>query len=465
VEIIDAYQWMAFNAKALNRERYTMSSNRFTTNTRFKLLAGALMLGVGAMAGMTSIASAQSNTLVGGGSTLPAVGYVGIETQEADPTVQRQFTPSDDSLFGVYSLRAGNPVVSYCQSGSGAGKAILAMYEWPNNVQMACPGGNTPTGFGAPAAGRSDLAQANFAASDSPLTSADFGNYTAGHAGNLPVQLPAIAGSVAIALNKAGVPSYSLNLSDAQICGVFAGQITNWSTLTAGAVSGPIRVVFRSDGSGTTFALSNHLAAVCQAAGVGTASKHFIADQSFRNVVAQFNPTIPSTWIGVSGGPAVANSIYWTDGTIGYVEMVNALIAGPNFAGLNFAKVNGFDPSEFGAASVPVNVVFNQVINGVNASTGRPALAAISPVPTSQCIALVNPSDYANPSGYPIVAVSYLLGNMHGNGGDLAHTRGLLGSPYNTALRVNVGTIGAGLGLAYLSTTINQSKVDSCLVD
>jgi phosphate transport system substrate-binding protein len=445
-----------------------MSSKLSMANTRFKLLAGAIILGVATMA---STASAQSNTppdwrasaaqstLVGGGASLPSVGYVGTQAQEADPAVQRRFTPSDDSLFGAYSLQAGSAVTSYCQTGSGAGKNILANLS-PNNVQNACPGGGTPTGFGAPAAGRSDLAQANFAASDAPLTSADFGNYTAGHAGNLPVQLPAVAGAVAIAFNKAGVSS--LNLSDAQVCGVFAGTITDWSALTAGAVSGPIRVAFRSDGSGTTFAMSNHLAAVCQAAGVGSASQHFVADQAFTNAVAQLKPSIPSTWLGASGNPAVANAIAANAGTIGYVEAVNSLVAG-----LSFATVNNLSPfDDFGANPLPVNVVFNQIINGVNASTGRPALAAISPAPTSQCVALVNPSDYANPSsGYPIVAVSYLLGNMHGNGGDLAHTRGLLGSPYNTALRDSVFTIGAGTGLTYLSTTINQSKVDSCLVD
>ncbi len=71
-------------------------------------------------------------------------------------------------------------------------------------------------------------------------------------------------------------------------------------------------------------------------------------------------------------------------------------------------------------------------------------------------------------AGYPILAVSYLLGNSANNGADTTHVRGVLFSPYNTAVTDNVTTIGADTGLSYL--TINgmttaqiKNKINGCI--
>ena len=93
--------------------------------------------------------------------------------------------------------------------------------------------------------------------------------------------------------------------------------------------------------------------------------------------------------------------------------------------------------------------------------------STITGAPTTQCIALVQPDSYATqPTGqYPIVAISYLLGNAKGNGTDLAHTQLLLGAPYNSTVTGSVTSIGANTGLAFLSSPITSSQVSACLVN
>lgn len=442
----------------------------FNGNTRMKTLAGALVV---AMASVASAAYAGT-TLVGGGATLPAIGYGGDASH-------RLIAPASNSFLGVFSAQTGNPVTSYCQTGSGAGKNILAGVSG-TSVQNTCgpdfPSTVTVTGFSAgdPSIGRSDLTQPNFVGADSPLSIGDYNNYLANRSSSKPVQFPAVAGAVAIAFNKAGVDT--LNVTDAALCKVFAGTITTWQALALesgvtgipGSVTGPINVVFRSDGSGTTFGFSNHLSAVC----AGTASLHLVTDQAFSKVVSLYYPAtnstnqIPSNWIGQSGNPAVVNKILNTDGAIGYAEAANVSGA----LGL-FATVNGRDPqADFGSSKVVINstdVVYNQAINGANTTTGRPALADVSsPLPSTSCIALVKPDSYATqPStSYPIVAVSYLLGNSNNNGAtDAANVRKLLNAPYNSAITGSAAltTIGPGTGLSFLNASFSQ--IDSCIVN
>jgi phosphate transport system substrate-binding protein len=420
----------------------------FHGNARMKTLAGALVFGLA-----SASAAHAGTTLVGGGATLPALGYGGDVTH-------RLIAPTSNSLLGVYSAQSGNPQTSYCQTGSGAGKNILGGVSG-TSVQNGCPDGSTtPTGFGAATVGRTDLTQPNFAGADSPLTVTDYNNYVTNRSSSFPVQFPAVAGAIAIAFNKAGVSS--LSLTDSQVCQIFSGQITDWSQISS--ASGPINVVYRADGSGTTFGFSNHLSAACS----GTASQHFVTDQAFTNVVSKYFTTLPTGWIGQSGNANVVNTVLATDGTIGYAEAANLASSS------NYATVNGYDPLfDFGASNVIIptsSVVYNQAISGADATTGRPNVVAISGAPSTQCIALVKPSAYATggfAGNYPIIAVSYLLGNSNNNGADAANVRSLLGAPYNSAIvsNANLTTIGFGTGLAFLSTSFTQSKINGCIIN
>jgi phosphate transport system substrate-binding protein len=458
--------------------------NKFSTRT--KLLAGALAL---VLAG----ASHATGTLVGGGATLPSVGYVGTN---AATTSTLQFSGSgiaSGSLFGVYEAQTGNPAVSYCLTGSGAGKNILAggtIGSSSYSVQNACS--SSKLGFGAPAVSRTDLTQPNFAAADSPLAASDLANYqaTGAHGSSAwPTQFPVIAGAVGIGFNLldssgAQVTASEVNLSTVQVCKIFSGTITNWNdtglssafSLPSGRTipSTPINVQYRSDGSGTSFSLSNYLTNNCGSAGL---SHVFETNQTFGataggaggtpaagSVISNFFTTLPSNWNGVSGNTAVANAIAPStggNGNIGYVETANAVaLALPK---LQLASIAGKSPiTNFGSPLTITSaaVVYNEVISTTNATNGTAQLTAITSPPSTQCIALVPPADYAvagskggivPSTSYPIVAISYFLGNAQSNGTDLTNTANLVNAPYNSTITGSVTTVGSGKGLAFLT--------------
>ena len=416
---------------------------------------------------------------------------------------------STTSLFGVSGV-----AVSYCLTGSGTGKNILVGGVANDNVQNACPtstsGGVTLSGFGAPAVSRTDLTQPNFVGADVPMSATDFSNYINVHDDNNPVEFPAVVGAIAIAFNLTDnldnpVTSSEVNFSDAQLCLIFSGQASNWddarlaSAFTLPAAhsipSAPINVQYRLDGSGTTFAFSNHLATACN-----TTANPLEASQTFFTTTAgttymvqnfftgagglpNGDGTFTPKWTGFSGDAALADAILWTNNSIGYVETANALAIDPS---LQLANVDGTSPTANFNSTLELrllSIAFNSAIDPTNNSNGTATIEALTnsvhPLPTGSnaCIVLVKPSDYAvpgnnvlgfiNPVGnYPIVAVSYLLGNSVGNGADLANTRTLVTSPYNTSIRSTVTTIGGSTGLQYLDTTtksvFSTSQVSGC---
>ena len=438
-------------------------------NTRTKIIAGAVLMSLGLM----GASAAMSTDVYGGGATLPAGAYVGfnfgtgiLSSNVAGSTAA---AVSTTSLFGNWAATSGN-ALSYCQTGSGNGKKIFDHFDGTTSLPGAtgaCNGLATG-GFGAPS---SVIVDPHFAASDAPMSQDEFNWFGLPAPGKKtkytqPVQFPAVIGSVAIAFNNPDV-SGTLNLTDAQVCSIFNGTTTNWSQL--GLPARPITVVYRSDGSGTSFSLANHLtSAACGA--TNTAATHFIADQSFAKVVSLFLPTLPSNWNGQSGNANVAHAIDTTVGAIGYAEAAN--LKASNITAAKVATINGFDPYEGLPDSILVSTVTDRVITGVNATSGVAVTGALSPAATTPgCMILVEPSTYANSSTrYPIVAVSNLIANATGNGADVAAVRGLVGSAY--ASHTGVTTIGNptgannGTGYAFVTTLATAgipAKVNSCI--
>src|SRR5262249_37193482 len=123
--------------------------------------------------------------------------------------------------------------------------------------------------------------------------------------------LPMTAGSIAISYNLPGGPK-ELKLSRNALLGIVLGTIDTWSDPAITATNRgldlpemPITFVRRSEGSGTTFAFTNHLSAISSewknGPGVGK--------------------SIPwPVGIGAKGNAGVAALIQQTPGAIGYVE-------------------------------------------------------------------------------------------------------------------------------------------------
>lgn len=348
--------------------------------------------------------SVNAATLKGEGATLPGVAYTGGSA--ATTTIKPNTTVK--SVFGAFSKFSNNTVV-YGQTGSGAGKTSL----------------NNNTG--------------SFAGTDSPLSQTNYTAFlssTAATTGNrvAPVQVPAIAGSIAIVFNNPDIATgVTPNLTSQQVARIFSGNITNWSQL--GYPSRAITVVARGSGSGTTFGFVNHLNAV---AGLPT-GKFFSVKELFSDAVATAK-TAAFTFTPASSNSDVVTKVNATAGAVGYAE-------GANAAAARFATVNGFHPiNDFNSPYVIAagKVLTDYAITGVVASgtqAGRATFAPITGVPASAkgFVKLVRPDSYSKPTvGYPIMAVSYLLAYRSGYTGSTVnpiHVRNLLKVPSDTTYR------------------------------
>ena len=478
--------------------------------------AMAAMISVPAFAATAPVAI---GTIYGGGATLPVSAYVGskwlgttnaLTNRQAITTSDKKvlnslYPASIDSLFGQVTLTS--PVgksfnISYCATGSSKGRAVI---RGALDATGSCGQYDV-----SPVAIAATTPQADFAGSDAPFSVSEYNSFATAVSARpgrvAPVQFPAIAAAIAIIYNNSDLGNAKLNLTTSQLCQIYSGQISNWSQL--GYAAKPIALVKRSDGSGTTFAFSNHISAACPTA--FPVSVNVFATES------TLNTGIPVTAIGGDGNGAVVAAVLSTDGAIGYADVADgqaraALNGGgvlriatlsikpdtpayvediPQFQadGVTPLLKNGirvtkavkvkavvykkFDPlnAKHFPASVAVTTLADQVI-GANVN-GRPTMVALvdQPGATPGCVQTVDPSTYAVPAlnvkgdyvQYPIVAISYLMGYNRGNalengvetplGLDKADAlRRLFSAPY--AISSKVKTIGKKKGFAGLTIT------------
>ena len=137
----------------------------------------------------------------------------------------------------------------------------------------------------------------DFGASDVAIKDEDIAKVPQG-----VVLLPVTAGAIVVAYNNKDVPN--LKLSRQQLIDVFLGKITDWKQLGS-PKSKSIKVVHRSDGSGTTGVFTKHLSAVS-----GT----------WKSQVGEAKTVQWPTGIGAKGNEGITATLKQTDGALGYVE-------------------------------------------------------------------------------------------------------------------------------------------------
>ena len=440
--------------------------------------------------------AAPSTTLYGGGASLPATAYVGSSWFTPSPALRLSTAGDAGSLFGQYTasttaLPIGfftgtttRPAVSYCQTGSGTGKKVL-IGDPTVSASNACPdaGTSSVTGFGAPSG-----VQASYAGSDSPLSASEFSAFLTNKPARVqPVQFPAIGAVIAVIYNNPSVQAASLALSESKICRIFSGDITDWRQLGP-FPSKPIKVVYRSDGSGTSFAFSNHLSKVCPTASP-VAVTGFKTNQTFSSA---FPVAAPTGSIASPQNGGVTTTVSNTDGAIGYADVADTserIRLNPSIS-LKFASIvlkDGINPAT-GKAFIrrnPLvhpatfnlgNVFTDKVIASSLDANGRPVMQDIVAPPRPGCVLLADPDSYATSplsasgdyASYPIVAVSYLLANAAGNGQNTFNLRALLAAPYGKAAAgtysAGTTTIGAGKGYLFLTGQVpGPLKISQCV--
>ncbi len=228
--------------------------------------------------------------------------------------------------------KTGGPQVNYQSVGSGSGRKALVDQT------------------------------VNFAASDDPMQPEDISKINRG-----VVQIPMIGGTIAFGYNW----DCDLQLTQLQAVQVAIGKINNWQQL--GCPAGKMTWVHRSDGAGTTKALTSSLQAFSNEWTLGSAKS--------------------VNWpagVGSKGNSGVAGVIKNTPGTIGYVNQ--SYINGNIKAAAVQNKSGEFIHPNYDSGSITLNAI-----------------------KLDENLAGSNPNPIAK-GAYPIATLTWLLAYKTGNG-------------------------------------------------
>jgi len=172
----------------------------------------------------------------------------------------------------------------------------------------------------------------DFGGTDAPVKEADL------DAAGL-VQVPTVMGGVTIVINVPGIESGKLKLDGNTAANIFRGAITKWNDpaivrLNPGVTLPDlaITVSHRADGSGTTFVFTHYLA---------KQSLAFMRDVGAGNTV-----NWPANAVGGKGNAGVAANVQKIKGTIGYVDIADAMINKMNFVALKNRAGNYIVPNQ-----------------------------------------------------------------------------------------------------------------------
>ena len=151
------------------------------------------------------------------------------------------------------------------------------------------------------------------------------------------LHVPMTSGAVAVITNLAGVGSGQLKLTGDVLADIYLKKITRWNDPRITAINAglnlpdsEIAVVYRSDGSGTTFIFTNYLSKV---------------SDEWKTKVGNATSV---DWPGDIGGEknaGVAGQVKQIPGSIGYVELAYAIQNKMGFAVLKNAAGNYIVPS------------------------------------------------------------------------------------------------------------------------
>ncbi len=270
------------------------------------------------------------------------------------------------------------------------------------------------------------------------------------------IQIPAFGTPVAIAHTI--LYSKAVTLDDNDLCGIFSGKITNFSqtenvpgSTHPAALNGAVTVVVRSDGSGTSFLMTQHLAKVCTSANTASGVT-FVATKQFNTVFP--SGTLPSNFVSASGSGAVAAKLITVTNAIAYLTP-DYTSAAPSSVPNSSGTINAWTPN---TSSPYLNLKTAKIYNTHQAkayapNAGGTTLALKSPnlssgdtqaqVPSSLVDAL-NPTKWipivADPlQGYPIVGYTTLeFAQCYANSAIANEIKAWIGQLYGAGNKTNL---------------------------
>jgi phosphate transport system substrate-binding protein len=170
----------------------------------------------------------------------------------------------------------------------------------------------------------------DFGVSDAPMTD----RAMAAAPGTI-LNLPIVAGAEAVIYNLPGSPKLKLDAD--VLAAIFLGTIAKWSDPKIAALNPGISlpdtnvvVVFRSDGSGTTFIFTDYLSSV---------------SPEWKAQIGKGTSVNWRTGLGGNGNEGVADQVLQLSGAIGYVELAYAKRKQMQYADLRNAAGNYVSPT------------------------------------------------------------------------------------------------------------------------
>lgn len=153
------------------------------------------------------------------------------------------------------------------------------------------------------------------------------------------VQIPTVMGGATIVINVPGLKSGELKLDGVTAADIFRGAITKWNDPAIAALNPGVKlpataitIAHRSDGSGTTDTVTKYLA---------KQSAAFKKDVGAGKVV-----NWPVNAVGGKGNPGVAANVSKIVGTIGYVDIADAMKNNMTFVALKNKAGNFIVPTQ-----------------------------------------------------------------------------------------------------------------------
>ncbi len=207
------------------------------------------------------------------------------------------------------------------------------------------------------------------------------------------VQVPTVMGAVTITANLPGIKSGQIKLDGPTAAEIFRGAITKWNAPAIAKLNPGVNlpatnitVVHRSDGSGTTYVFTNYLAKQSMA---------FMRDVGAGNV-----GNWPNNAIGGKGNAGVAANVQKIVGTIGYVDIADAMKNNMTFVALKNKAGNYIVPNQDAVADAASGANFK--VKGM-----APDLL-----------------DQAHKNAWPITSATYIL--AYEKGADASRQKGVV---------------------------------------
>jgi phosphate transport system substrate-binding protein len=257
---------------------------------------------------------------------------------------------------------------------TGAGSTLVAplMANWINGFEIK---EGIPVKYGAVGSG-TGISQitartVDFGASDAPLTPEQ------ASACNGCVQIPWALSATAIGYNLPGIKK--LKLTGKILAGIYFGKITKWNDAKIKKANPGVKLpgltitpIYRSDGSGDTYAFTQYLSKISPA---WKSEVGFSTSVGFK------------AGVGAKGNSGITATVVKTQGAIGYIS-ASYLIA----AGISAAAIE----NQAGNYTYP------------NLKNIEEAASYVKSVPSSNAISIVNPPKKV-PQAYPISTFTYAI--------------------------------------------------------